>query len=647
MKNWTLGAKMGAAFASLLVLVTVALGLAIDGLHDNQRRFATVYHDRVEPLEQIAEVRDVIARAARAATSLERPVADARQRVVASYVVADSVWARYLATFLTPEEKELIRASEPAMAALRSAVDTTLARREAGIADAAVAATEQALNRANDALTALVALQVRVAREEYTAAERDATARSTWAVSLSAVALVGMLAFGLYIYRGLLAGLHALRHRMDSLANACIASLRTGMDALASGRLDVEIVPRTEPLGWTRRDELGSIGRAFDRMLADTRGTFGEYNRARTALRTVALRFHDLGESLGAGNLAARADLGGLDGEFRSIATGMNHALQTVVAPMQRATEDFGVTLRQLADGDLTARPAATHTGVHADTANSLTHAMSSLDTAVSGVALAGNEIAAAAQQIAAGAESQARAISDQASRLEEVTAASADVRKGSRDVAHEASEARQRTVAATEATATGAASLRALAEALAHIRASADSTARVVRTIDELAFQTNLLALNAAVEAARAGDAGRGFAVVAEEVRALATRSSEAARQTAGLITASLDAVRDGIALGDNAVRDIDAIAAEVRELASHIEHVAEASHGQTASIDSISQSLEALNGLTQQGAAAAEETSASAEELRGQSAALAEQAARFRVSETASGRRPVRRVA
>lgn len=647
MRSSHIGVRLGAAFGLVLVIVSSALWLAIDGLHDNQRRFATVYHDRVEPLEQIADVRDRLTRAARTATSDDVDIAVAQRDVRAALVVTDSVWARYLATYLTPEEQELIRAATPTMAALRTALETALVERERGGTSLSRANTDRALDQAHQALTALIALQVRVAREEYTASERAASSRSTWAIVLSATALAGMLAFGVYMYLGLVRGLFALRQRMDSLANRCIGALRQGMAALASGRLDMEVAPQTEPLGWTRKDELGSIGRAFDRVLADTRAIMSEYTRTRSTLQTVASRLSGLGAALGAGQLDARADLEGLDGEFRGIATGMNHALQTVVAPMQRATEDFGGTLRQLADGDLTVRPSAAHQGAHAETATALTHALMSLDTAVSGVAVAGNEIAAAAQQIAAGAESQARAISDQAARLQEVTAASSDVKKGARDVAHEAAEARQRTAAATEATTTGAASLRALADALTRMQASADSTARVVRTIDELAFQTNLLALNAAVEAARAGDAGRGFAVVAEEVRALATRSSDAARQTAGLITASLDAVRDGAALGDNAVRDIDAIAAQVRELATHIEHVAAASQGQTASIDSISQSLEALNGLTQQGAAAAEETSAAAEELRGQSAALAEQAARFRVSGRATGRRAARRVA
>jgi methyl-accepting chemotaxis protein len=649
---------MGAAFAGLVLLVSVALGLALDGLQDNQRRFATVYHDRVEPLEQIAEVRDRLGRAARAATDPELGPQEARRRVQGAYVVVDSVWARYLATFLTDEERELIRVAEPALAAFRSTVNAAVDARAVANAPAnaprnapagapTAAVVDRALSRATDALTALVELQVRVAREEFTASASAARTRAQWSVALSALAVAAMLGFGVYLYRSLLAGLRVIRRRMDALANTCIAGVRRGMKALAAGAFEVDVQASTEPIEWTRRDELGAIGAAFDRMLADTKAIVTEYGSTRQTLATMSRRLGELGHRLAAGDLAARADLAALEGEFRQIAEAMNHALDTVVTPMERATADFGTTLHRLADGDLTVRPSASHAGVHAGTAAALTGALSSLDTAVSGVAVAGNEIAAAAQQIAAGAEAQARAVSDQAARLEEVTAASNDVRKGARDVAHEAAEARQRTERAAQATATGAGSLRALADALGRMQASADSTARVVRTIDELAFQTNLLALNAAVEAARAGDAGRGFAVVADEVRALATRSSEAARQTASLIHASLEAVREGSALGEQAVHDIDGIATQVTELTQHIERVAATSHGQTASMDSIGEALEALNALTQQGAATAEETSAAAEELRGQSAALAEQASRFRVTDRRAGLRHVRRVA
>jgi methyl-accepting chemotaxis protein len=200
--------------------------------------------------------------------------------------------------------------------------------------------------------------------------------------------------------------------------------------------------------------------------------------------------------------------------------------------------------------------------------------------------------------------------------------------------VAREAAEARTLTQSAHTASVEGMTSLRALADALNRIRTSAEATSKVVRTIDEIAFQTNLLALNAAVEAARAGDAGRGFAVVAEEVRALAIRSSEAARQTAGLIEESLGAVKQGAALGEEAVSGIAAVDRQINDLTSRIDRVAEAANEQTGNVSGVVQSLELLSDLTVQGSATAEETSAAAEELKGQADLLREQTEAFTVT-------------
>jgi methyl-accepting chemotaxis protein len=151
-------------------------------------------------------------------------------------------------------------------------------------------------------------------------------------------------------------------------------------------------------------------------------------------------------------------------------------------------------------------------------------------------------------------------------------------------------------------------------------IKDSADKTAKIVKTIDEIAFQTNLLALNAAVEAARAGDAGKGFAVVAEEVRNLAQRAGEAARNTAALIEGSVKSAETGVVLCRNTGEIMTELAAGTRTIADLVGQIATGSKEQSQGIDQINKAVVQMDQITQSSAANAEEGAATAEELSAQ---------------------------
>jgi methyl-accepting chemotaxis protein len=159
---------------------------------------------------------------------------------------------------------------------------------------------------------------------------------------------------------------------------------------------------------------------------------------------------------------------------------------------------------------------------------------------------------------------------------------------------------------------------------AIGDIQSSAAETARIVRAIDEIAFQTNLLALNAAVEAARAGEAGKGFAVVAEEVRSLAMRSAEAARNTGQLIEQSVANAKRGVTIADEVDASLGSIAAAVGKVNALIGEIAASSRDQSTGIEQISSAVGNIDRVTQQNAAAAEQSAAAAEELSAQAEAL-----------------------
>jgi methyl-accepting chemotaxis protein len=165
-------------------------------------------------------------------------------------------------------------------------------------------------------------------------------------------------------------------------------------------------------------------------------------------------------------------------------------------------------------------------------------------------------------------------------------------------------------------------------------IAASSRKIADIIGVIDGIAFQTNILALNAAVEAARAGEQGRGFAVVAAEVRSLAQRSANAAREIKGLIGASVDKVEAGSRLVGDAGQTMDDIVTQVRRVSELIGRISAATQEQTTGIGQVGQAVNGLDQTTQQNAALVEQSASAAESLRQQAARLAETVRVFKLA-------------
>jgi methyl-accepting chemotaxis protein len=179
-----------------------------------------------------------------------------------------------------------------------------------------------------------------------------------------------------------------------------------------------------------------------------------------------------------------------------------------------------------------------------------------------------------------------------------------------------------------------GVESMNRMSSAINQIKTSSAATAKIVKTIDEIAFQTNLLALNAAVEAARAGDAGRGFAVVAEEVRNLAMRSAEAAKNTANLIEEAVKNSENGVAINAEVLKNFQEITEKTNKVSQVMAEIAAASDQQDQGISQLNKAVEQLNQLTQQNAANAEESASAAEEMSSQSEEMRSMVASFKLT-------------
>jgi methyl-accepting chemotaxis protein len=184
---------------------------------------------------------------------------------------------------------------------------------------------------------------------------------------------------------------------------------------------------------------------------------------------------------------------------------------------------------------------------------------------------------------------------------------------------------------------------MQKLSAAMDAIKKSADATAKIVKTIDEIAFQTNLLALNAAVEAARAGDAGKGFAVVAEEVRNLAMRSAEAAKNTANLIEESVRNADGGVQINEDVSRNLQEIRDQIKKVSDVMAEIAAASEQQSQGVDQITTAVEQMNTVTQQTAANAEESASAAQELSAQAEEMLGMVSHFKLTNSGeTARRP-----
>jgi methyl-accepting chemotaxis protein len=228
-------------------------------------------------------------------------------------------------------------------------------------------------------------------------------------------------------------------------------------------------------------------------------------------------------------------------------------------------------------------------------------------------------EIASGTLDLSSRTESQASSLQQTSASMEEMNATV----KTNDETAHQAS------TLATQACGTAAAGGKVVGEVVATMEGITQSSrkiADIIGVIDSIAFQTNILALNAAVEAARAGEEGRGFAVVAGEVRNLAQRSAQAAKEIKALITESVDKVDSGSRLVDSAGKSIHDIVAQVRQVTELVGHIANASREQSSGIGQISQAVGMLDDMTQENAALVEEHTAAADSLKMQTEQLME---------------------
>lgn len=392
-----------------------------------------------------------------------------------------------------------------------------------------------------------------------------------------ATTIVWLIGIGLLIAGLLIGGLWYVMNR----ALSPLAATADAMQRMAAGDFDAAVP------GMGRRDEIGTMAAAFEVFRGASRAQAENEAKQRVVVDELARAM----DALAAGDMTYRIKKP-LAEEYESLRTGFNHSI---------------VGLGEI---------------------------LSSVSDTASSVHSGASEIRAASDDLALRTEQQAASLEETAAAMNQVTSMVRNTAKGAAEVNRSIDEAHR------EASDGGAVVKRAVS-AMGAIEKSASEIAQITNLIDGISFQTNLLALNAGVEAARAGDAGKGFAVVANEVRALAQRSADAAKDIKALITTSAEQVSAGVALVGETGTLLDRIVTRVGSISTMITTIAESAETQATNLQQVNGAVGEMDKMTQQNAAMVEESTAAARSLASEAEALADVVSRFKLASEAPARR------
>ena len=389
-------------------------------------------------------------------------------------------------------------------------------------------------------------------------------------------------------------------------------------------------------------------GRSLDQLVLDCGGSAAnvlqaELIQGRARFGTVRLATRN-GQALLDGGLSPATDERGrtfaivLMGSDVTAARAEYEAAELRRADMElrqsQVVDALRVALRKLSQGDLTAPITAAVAPEYEGLKGDFNRALDRLRDAMQGVMENADLIRGEASEISNAADDLSRRTEKQAATLEQTATALDQLTSSVRSAADGAARASQMVGHAKSNAENGGNVVRRAVEAMSAIESSSSRIAKITGVIDDIAFQTNLLALNAGVEAARAGDAGRGFAVVASEVRALAQRSSDAAREISDLISDSGTHVKTGVKLVADTGEALKAIVISVTDISTQVSEIAVSAREQSSGLAEINAAVNQLDQVTQQNAAMFEETTAASHALTAEAEALSRAMALFKSS-------------
>ncbi|MGO7974343.1 methyl-accepting chemotaxis protein [Rhizobium ruizarguesonis] len=331
------------------------------------------------------------------------------------------------------------------------------------------------------------------------------------------------------------------------------------------------------------------------------------------------------------------AEAARLQGETERV-TARKQADDDAAERLRAATSGLAAGLKRLASGDLSFQIdepfAPDFEGLRHDfnmSIRQLDQTLGAIAAAIAAIDEGTREIASGAGDLSKRTEQQAASLEETAAALDQITANVSNSSKRTDEARTEATDANRNAIKSSEV-------VSHAEEAMRRIEASSQQISSIIGVIDEIAFQTNLLALNAGVEAARAGDAGKGFAVVAQEVRELAQRSAQAAKEIKGHIQKSSVEVESGVKLVLDTSQVLKAISEQIARINQHMDAIAVSAREQSTGLAEVNTAVNSMDQVTQQNAAMVEQSTAASGHLAEEAAKLRELVSRFKLRATAS---------
>ncbi|MFP4154221.1 MAG: methyl-accepting chemotaxis protein [Halothiobacillaceae bacterium] len=367
-------------------------------------------------------------------------------------------------------------------------------------------------------------------------------------------------------------------------------------------------------------------------------GVFGQtkkgVNGTVASLSEIVDEIRKIVDAATQGDFSSRLELAGKKGFAKDIAELLNQLAETTDVGLR----DVMRVSKALSKGDLTQTITKDYPGLFGETKQAVNDTVTNLQALVGDIKAAVDTIGTASNEIATGNQDLSQRTEEQASSLEETASSMEEFTGSVKQNAENAQQASQLAGSASEVASKGGEVVRASVTTMAEISESSNKIAEIISVIDGIAFQTNILALNAAVEAARAGEQGRGFAVVAGEVRNLAQRSANAAKEIKTLITDSVSKIESGTTQVNEAGTRMEEIVTSIKRVNDIMAEISAASTEQSSGIEQVNQAIAQMDEVTQQNAALVEEAAAAAESLEEQAQGLARSVSVFKLDTTSS---------
>jgi methyl-accepting chemotaxis protein len=549
------------------------------------------------------------------------------------YVSSDAAGAKRFADGLLDALKEMdavLAAWKPLVAADQKQTFETLLARSAefkefrsetarlGVAGDITAANVQGNNEPNRANRKAFQTEID-AMVEADITNLDAVRRRLAAFKEQIMWLVSAItALGIVLGTGL--GAYIARVHLSNPIRRITHTIRE----VADGRFDIEVPFRG------RADEIGQMADAVG-VFKENGQAIAEHHQRQAEARA---RNDELQSSLSTvvaaaagGDFSRRIARDFRDPDLNRVANDVDMLLGNVDAGIS----EMRAVMASLAESRLTRSMQGSYKGAFAELQSNVNGTMTSLKGTIREVLDTSDSINGNIAELGSSTNDLSRRTEQQAAALEETSAALQEITGVVRSATQKAGEA---AVMVTDAKQNASKAGLVVGDAIAamgRIEQASQEISQIINVIDEIAFQTNLLALNAGVEAARAGDAGKGFAVVAQEVRELAQRSANAAKDIKALITKSGDEVQSGVRLVQETGTALSDIEGRVFAINNHIHAIAESANEQATSLNEINQAVNQIDSVTQQNAAMVEETSAATLKLATEAHRLVELISRF----------------